>query len=184
MSSSGKHLRFGHFGEFLQICNKLANGKVGVEVFVIVLTSSLKEILGPNEVDMMVKDIEKHPLRHLMNAMKLIKKLDYRRAKKAQELTAASDKLAECQETIINLGNTSPLPNENNNQRVSLLDKMITEDPTGAPRSQIQRFLVLSQGVKDEEDEEALVNFLSIVPNKKNNNGGDSEKIVLEKEEK
>lgn len=138
--------------------------------------------------------------------------------KQAQELTAASHKLAECQETIVNLGKqlkamaslpidtslsdtceitTSPSSNKNNNQRVSLLDKMITEDPTGAPRSQkpkgISRtvtspaildgnskpvvimsppMFVSVKGVKDEKDEEALLNFLSVVPNKKNNSGG------------
>ncbi|MFS8010917.1 putative filament-like plant protein [Helianthus anomalus] len=132
-----------------------------------------------------------------------------------QALIAASDKLAECQETIVNLGKqlkamaslpadisasgnseitTSPLPKENNNQRVSLLDKMITEDPTGAPRSQkpkgisrtvtspaildgntnavvvmSPRMFVSVEGVKDEKDEEALVNFLS---KKKNKSGG------------
>ncbi|KAD7479385.1 hypothetical protein E3N88_02521 [Mikania micrantha] len=199
-----------------------------------------KEILeDQTEVDMMVKDIEKHPIKtfdECKEAHQETKSIEERKSLKenekksfdldhdettfscAQELTAASDKLAECQETIISLGKqlkamaslpmdtslsanceitASPLPNENNNQRVSLLDKMITEDPTGAPRSQKSkeisrtvtspailvgnsnpvavmspRLFVSVEGVKDEEDEEALVNFLSIVPNKKNNNGG------------
>lgn len=148
----------------------------------------------------------------------------------AKELTAASDKLAECQETIVNLGKqlkamaslpidtslsdnseitSSPLPTENNNQRVSLLDKMITEDPTGAPRSQkpkgiscnvtspaildgntnpvsvmSPRMFVSVEGVKDEKDEEALVNFLSVVPNKKKNSGGGILKILFWRKKK
>ncbi|KAK9061868.1 hypothetical protein SSX86_019052 [Deinandra increscens subsp. villosa] len=137
---------------------------------------------------------------------------------RAQEQTAASDELAECQETIVNPGKqlkamaslptdtslsdkceitASPLSNKDDDQRVSLLDKMITEDPTGAPRSRkpegisrdvmspanlarnsnasammSPRMFVSVEGVKDEEDEEALVNFLSIVPNKKKHSGG------------
>lgn len=135
----------------------------------------------------------------------------------AQEITAASEKLAECQETILNLGKqlkalaslpidtslsdsceitTSPLANENSIQRTSLLDKMITEDATGAPRSRktkemgrtmtspavldghlnpimmSPRMFVSVNGVKDEEDEEALVNFLSVVTKKKKSSGG------------
>ncbi|KAJ9540752.1 hypothetical protein OSB04_027258 [Centaurea solstitialis] len=133
-----------------------------------------------------------------------------------QEMTAASEKLAECQETILNLGKqlkalaslpidtslsdsceitTTPLPNENSNQRTSLLDKMITEDATGAPRPQktkemgrtmtspavmegrlnpimSPRMFVSVNGVKDEKDEEALVNFLSVVTTKKKSSGG------------
>lgn len=134
------------------------------------------------------------------------------------EITTASEKLAKCQETILSLGkqlkemassptDTSssdnceitvlPLTNEINNQRISLLDKMITEDPTGAPRSQktkvvtrnltspaildgnsnpvatmSPRMFVSVDGVRDEKDEEALVNFLSIGSNKKKSNGG------------
>ncbi|KAI3747891.1 hypothetical protein L6452_10616 [Arctium lappa] len=134
----------------------------------------------------------------------------------AQEITAASEKLAECQETILNLGKqlkalaslpidtslsdsceitTSPLSNVTSNQRTSLLDKMITEDATGAPRSQktkemtrtmtspavldghlnpimSPRMFVSVNGVKDEKDEEALVNFLSVVTKKKKSSGG------------
>ncbi|PWA97218.1 hypothetical protein CTI12_AA032040 [Artemisia annua] len=133
------------------------------------------------------------------------------------EITAASEKLAECQETIINIGkqlkamtslpvNMSssnsceitalPKGNEPNNERISLLDKMITEDAAGAPRSQkpkgvartltspaildgnsnpvmmSPRMFVSVDGVKDEKDEEALINFLSVVPNKKKSSGG------------
>nr|GEW89311.1 hypothetical protein [Tanacetum cinerariifolium] len=133
------------------------------------------------------------------------------------EITAASDKLAECQETIINIGkqlkamtslpiNMSssnnceitvlPKGNEPINQRISLLDKMITEDAAGAPRSQkpkgvartltspaildgnsnpvmtSPRMFLSVDGVKDEKDEEALINFLSVVPNKKKSGGG------------
>ncbi|XP_071706691.1 filament-like plant protein 7 isoform X2 [Rutidosis leptorrhynchoides] len=134
------------------------------------------------------------------------------------EITAASNKLAECQETILNLGKqlkamaslpidastfdiseitNSPLPDENDN-KISLLDKMNTEDPTGAPRGQKSkgvsrnltspaildgnsypvaalmspRMFVSVEGVKDEKDEEALVNFLSVVSDKKRSNGG------------
>ena len=134
-----------------------------------------------------------------------------------QEITAASEKLAECQETILNLGKqlkalaslpidtslsdsceitTSPLPSETSNQQTSLLDKMITEDATGAPRAKktkemgrtmtspavmdggslkpimSPRMFVSVNGVKDEKDEEALVNFLSVVTKKKKSSGG------------
>lgn len=126
-----------------------------------------------------------------------------------KEIMEASEKLAECQETIINLGkqlkalgeigtspmNTSvtdsceitvsPSPKRNSTQRISLLDKMITEDATGALRTQKSqgvdgnlkpvmspRMFMSVDGVKDEKDEEALVNFLSIVSNKKKSNSG------------
>ncbi|KAK1410285.1 hypothetical protein QVD17_36820 [Tagetes erecta] len=204
------------------------------------------------EVDLMVKDIEKHPNKTIdecneahqeTNSIKEEQSMTENDKKSydlghdettllsAKELTAASDKLAECQETIVNLGKqlkamaslpidtslsdnnceitTSPLPNESNKQRVSLLDKMITEDPTGAPRSQkpkaisrnvtspaildgnsnpvavmSPRMFVSVEGVKDEKDEAALVNFLSVVSNKKKNSGGGILKILFWRKKK
>ncbi|KAI3799014.1 hypothetical protein L1987_34302 [Smallanthus sonchifolius] len=204
-----------------------------------VLKEQKETLEDQTEVDITVKDIETHPIKTFdecneahqetksFEGQKSMTENDKKSCdlghdettlSSAQELTAASDKLAECQETIFNLGKqlkamaslptdtslsenceitTSPLPNENNNQRISLLDKMITEDPTGAPWSQkpkgisrnvtspailvgsptpvpvmSPRMFVSVEGVKDEEDEQALVNFLSVVPNKKNNGGG------------
>ncbi|XP_076889596.1 filament-like plant protein 7 [Bidens hawaiensis] len=188
-----------------------------------VLKEQVETIEDQTEVDLKAKDIEKHPIdahqeTKSLEEQKSVTEIDNETilSSQAQKLTAASDKLAECQETIVNLGKqlkamaslptdtslsdtceitTSPSSNKNN-QRVSLLDKMITEDPTGAPRSQkpkgISRtvtspaildgnskpvvimsppMFVSVKGVKDEKDEEALVNFLSVVPNKKNNSG-------------
>ncbi|KAK1433085.1 hypothetical protein QVD17_09991 [Tagetes erecta] len=141
------------------------------------------------------------------------------------EIIAASEKLAECQETILNLGkqlkalaspkNTSvpervisnptyesprspspPTPTKTNHQRVSLLDKMMADDAAQGVQSpkpkeitrtitspavmdgnankvkviSPQRFLSVN-GIKQKEDEEALVNFLSIVPSKKKKSG-------------
>ncbi|KAI7738233.1 hypothetical protein M8C21_009764 [Ambrosia artemisiifolia] len=203
-----------------------------------VLKDQKETVEDQTEVDVTVKDIANHPIEIVdecneahqetksveeQKSMKDDKKScdsdhDETSLSSAQELTAASDKLAKCQETIVNLGKqlkamaslpadtslsvdseitASPLPNENNNQRVSLLDKMITEDPTGAPRSQkpkgisrnvtspaildgnsnpvvvmSPRMFVSVEGVRDEKDEEALVNFLSVVPSKKSNSGG------------
>ncbi|KAJ0854374.1 putative filament-like plant protein [Helianthus annuus] len=201
-----------------------------------VLKEQKDTLVDQTEVNVTVKDIERHPVETFDEcneahqetiSLKEQKSMtendekccdldhDETALSSEQELIAASDKLAECQETIVNLGKqlkamaslpadisasgnseitTSPLPDENNNQRVSLLDKMITEDPTGAPRSQkpkgisrtvtspaildgntnpvvvmSPRMFVSVEGVKDEKDEEALVNFLS---KKKNKSGG------------
>ncbi|KVH92514.1 hypothetical protein Ccrd_005454 [Cynara cardunculus var. scolymus] len=141
-----------------------------------------------------------------------------------REIIAASEKLAECQETILNLGkqlkalasprnasvpdrvicnptfvapSSSPVPNnKTNHQRISLLDKMMAEDAAGAQQptkpkeitrtitspaivmdgnnsknvKAPQRFLSVN-GIKHQEEEEALVNFLSVVPNKKKKGG-------------
>ncbi|XP_076900514.1 filament-like plant protein 7 [Bidens hawaiensis] len=220
----------------LESANKELEGKLQSEsakcASLIVQLHELKSV--PNEqketiedqteVDMKAKDIEKHPneahqeTKYLEEQKSLTENDNETTLSSAQELTAASHKLAECQETIVNLGKqlkamaslpidtslsntceitTSPSSNKNSNQRVSLLDKMITEDPSGAPRSQkpkgISRtvtspaildgnskpvvfmsppMFVSVKGVKDEKDEEALVNFLSVVPNKKINSGG------------
>nr|XP_043634366.1 filament-like plant protein 7 [Erigeron canadensis]XP_043634367.1 filament-like plant protein 7 [Erigeron canadensis] len=148
----------------------------------------------------------------------------------SEHAITSSEKLAECQETISNLGKqlkamaslpiqtsvsdsseitVSTLTDENNNQKISLLDKMITEDAAGAPRSQktkgvsrtltspaildgnsnpvtvmSPRMFVSVEGVKDEKDEEALVNFLSIVPNKKKTGGGGILKRLFWKKKK
>lgn len=153
----------------------------------------------PNEERITGNDIEKRDLE---------KEKDEKALPSEKEIMEASEKLAECQETILNLGKqlkalsaspeeetceitVSPLPSpkRNSNQRISLLDKMITEDATGALRSQKSkgldsnlsvnnksvmspRMFVSVDGVKDEKDEEALVNFLSIVTNKKKSGGG------------
>lgn len=132
-----------------------------------------------------------------------------------REIIAASEKLAECQETILNLGkqlkalasprnvsvpdrviicnptyeapSSSPVPDKTNHQRISLLDKMMAEDAARAQQitttkadivmdgnsknvKSPQRFLSVN-GIKHQEEEEALVNFLSIVPNKKKKGG-------------
>nr|XP_043614290.1 filament-like plant protein 7 isoform X2 [Erigeron canadensis] len=142
-----------------------------------------------------------------------------KRLQSEREIIAASEKLAECQETILNLGKQlkalasprnalvpdrvlsnptyeappSPLPDKTN-QRISLLDKMMAEDAardlqttktkevTRTITSPVvrdgnfnnvkspQRFLSVN-GIKRQEDEEALVNFLSIVPSKKKKGG-------------
>ncbi|KAI3669803.1 hypothetical protein L6452_41222 [Arctium lappa] len=150
---------------------------------------------------------------------------DEKKLQSEREIIAASEKLAECQETILNLGkqlkalasprNASvpdrlicnptyeappsppPVPDKTNHQRISLLDKMMAEDAARAQQStkpkeisrtitspaivmdgnsknvkSPQRFLSVNGIVKhQEEEEEALVNFLSIVPNKKKKGG-------------
>nr|GEU69602.1 hypothetical protein [Tanacetum cinerariifolium]GEU77311.1 hypothetical protein [Tanacetum cinerariifolium] len=143
-----------------------------------------------------------------------------KRLQSEREIIAASEKLAECQETILNLGKQlkalasprnaivpervisnppykappSPIPDKTNHQRISLLDKMMAEDAARALQSSQtkeikrtvtspaimngnpnnvnppQRFMSVN-GIKHQEDEEALVNFLSIVPNKKKKSG-------------
>lgn len=88
----------------------------------------------------------------------------------------------------------SPIPDKTNHQRISLLDKMMAEDAARALQSSQtkeitraitspaimngnhnnvkspQRFMSVN-GIKHQEDEEALVNFLSIVPNKRKKSG-------------
>ncbi|KAI7730934.1 hypothetical protein M8C21_032491 [Ambrosia artemisiifolia] len=147
---------------------------------------------------------------------------DEKRLQSEREIIAASEKLAECQETILNLGkqikalaspkNTSvperlisnptyesppstppPIPAKTNHQRVSLLDKMMADDEAQSSKPKEitrtitspavmdgnaknvkvispQRFLSVN-GIKHQEDEEALVNFLSIVPSTKKKGG-------------
>ncbi|XP_024978243.1 filament-like plant protein 7 [Cynara cardunculus var. scolymus] len=149
---------------------------------------------------------------------------DEKKLQSEREIIAASEKLAECQETILNLGkqlkalasprnasvpdrvicnptfvapSSSPVPNnKTNHQRISLLDKMMAEDAAGAQQptkpkeitrtitspaivmdgnnsknvKAPQRFLSVN-GIKHQEEEEALVNFLSVVPNKKKKGG-------------
>lgn len=137
-----------------------------------------------------------------------------------REIIAASEKLAECQETILNLGKqlkalaspkntsvpeglisnltyeapSSPIPDKTNQPRISLLDKMMAEDAARALQTTKTkeitrtitspavmdgnannvksplRFLSVN-GIKHQEDEEDLVNFLSIVPAKKKKSG-------------
>ncbi|KAL4577451.1 hypothetical protein LXL04_013560 [Taraxacum kok-saghyz] len=151
------------------------------------------------------KEINTIPKEEIMTGNDLEKcelKKDEKALPSEKEIMEASEKLAECQETILNLGKqlkalssspdeceitVSPSPKRNSHQRISLLDKMITEDATGALRSQKSKGLdsnltpvivmspkmfVSVDGVRDEKDEEALVNFLSIVPNKKKSGGG------------
>ncbi|KAF5791700.1 putative filament-like plant protein [Helianthus annuus] len=146
---------------------------------------------------------------------------DEKRLQSELEIIAASEKLAECQETILSLGkqlkalasprNTSvpeqlssnptyesppptppPITAKTNHQRVSLLDKMKADDEEQSKPKEItrtitspavmdgnakdvkvispQRFMSVN-GIKHQEDEEALVNFLSIVPSKKKKGG-------------
>ncbi|KAL8231289.1 hypothetical protein R6Q57_001067 [Mikania cordata] len=151
---------------------------------------------------------------------------DEKRLQSQREIIAASEKLAECQETILNLGkqlkafasprNTSvpenviwnptyesptpptapPISAKTSHQRVSLLDKMMADDAEHGLQSpkpkeitrnitspavmhghvnnvkviSPKRFLSVN-GIKQHEDEEALVNFLSIVPIKKKKGG-------------
>ncbi|KAD4888181.1 hypothetical protein E3N88_20254 [Mikania micrantha] len=151
---------------------------------------------------------------------------DEKRLQSEREIIAASEKLAECQETILNLGkqlkafasprNTSVPENviwnptyesrtpptaptisaKTSHQRVSLLDKMMADDAehglqSPKPKERTRnitspavmdghannvkvispkRFLSVN-GIKQQEDEEALVNFLSIVPIKKKKGG-------------
>ncbi|XP_076893934.1 filament-like plant protein 7 [Bidens hawaiensis] len=154
---------------------------------------------------------------------------DEKKLQSEREILAASEKLAECQETILNLGkqlkaltsprNSSvpekliisnptyqsppptppPIPAKTNHQRVSLLDKMMADDEAHGFQSpkpkeitrtvtspavmennnknaknvkviSPKKFLSVN-GIKHQEDEEALVNFLSIVPSKKKKSG-------------
>ncbi|KAL4582260.1 hypothetical protein LXL04_006804 [Taraxacum kok-saghyz] len=140
------------------------------------------------------------------------------RIQSEREIIAASEKLAECQETILNLGKqlkalASPLnpsvpdkvvhnpiyeappppspppppPAATNHQRISLLDKMMAEDAARALESPIKSQAVIKapfmsvNGIKHEEDEEALVNFLSIVPSKKKKKSGVFRKLLWRK---
>ncbi|KAK9067048.1 hypothetical protein SSX86_014372 [Deinandra increscens subsp. villosa] len=150
---------------------------------------------------------------------------DVKRLQSEREIIAASEKLAECQETILTLGKqlkalaspknpsvpervisnpsyespqppAPPMAAKTNHQRVSLLDKMMADDASPGPRSpkakevtrtvtapavtdgnannvkvmSPRRFLSV-KGIEHQEDEEALVNFLSIVPSKKKKSG-------------
>lgn len=164
------------------------------------------------------KDLEKHDLNQADKQLRT----DW-------EITAASEKLAECQETILNLGkqlkalastneashsnkvvstptdatNTTPIPEKNINQRSSLLDKMMMEDNAEtidlkSPKTKEvistsksftvqddnsnsvfspRKFLSLN-GINHQEEEEALVNFLSIVPSKTKGSGGLLKKLL------
>lgn len=124
-----------------------------------------------------------------------------------REIIAASEKLAECQETILNLGkqlkalasptNASvpdkiicnpiyeapppppspppPVTAATNHHRISLLDKMMAEDAAKAIETTKTKSSFVGvngiNGIKHQEDEDALVNFLSIVPSKKKKSG-------------
>ncbi|KAI3500422.1 hypothetical protein L1887_36243 [Cichorium endivia] len=139
---------------------------------------------------------------------------DEKRLQNEREIIAASEKLAECQETILNLGKqlkalasprngsvptdmyihnptyetpaTPPPPPTTaatNHHRISLLDKMMAEDAARdlestktvitspvVTKTSSQKFVSVN-GIKHQDDEEALVNFLSIVPSKKKKSG-------------
>ncbi|XP_071712488.1 filament-like plant protein 7 isoform X2 [Rutidosis leptorrhynchoides] len=144
-----------------------------------------------------------------------------KRLQNDHEIIAASEKLAKCQETILNLGKqfkalaspnnthvpfittssparvspTSPVPDKTKQPRISLLDKMMAEDAArdlqttktnevtctmmspgdimdGNDHNVKSPVTFLSiNGIKHQEDEDALVNFLSIVPAKKKKGG-------------
>ncbi|CAI9282901.1 unnamed protein product [Lactuca saligna] len=132
---------------------------------------------------------------------------DEKRLQSEREIIAASEKLAECQETILNLGkqlkalasptNASvpdkiicnpiyeapppppspppPVTATTNHHRISLLDKMMAEDAAKAIESTKTKSSFVGvngiNGIKRQEDEDALVNFLSIVPSKKKKSG-------------
>ncbi|CAH1434853.1 unnamed protein product [Lactuca virosa] len=132
---------------------------------------------------------------------------DEKRLQSEREIIVASEKLAECQETILNLGkqlkalaspiNTSvgsdkiicnpiyeappppppppPVTAATNHHRISLLDKMMAEDAAKAIESTKTKSSFVGvngiNGINHQEDEDALVNFLSIVPSKKKKSG-------------
>ncbi|KAI3768334.1 hypothetical protein L2E82_18920 [Cichorium intybus] len=138
---------------------------------------------------------------------------DEKRLQNEREIIAASEKLAECQETILNLGKQlkalasprngsvptdmyisnptyetpatppPPITAATNHHRISLLDKMKAEDAArdlestktaitspAVTKTSSQKFVSVN-GIKHQDDEEALVNFLSIVPSKKKKSG-------------